>query len=563
MKRTHLIGTMATAVLWALLAVPIASGVGTGGTGLRASYIHAAIAPAPGVVVNGVNFDPSQAMITINGQDQRTPDELRPGMVAGIDGVRGLRFAGRRRVDHPGPARRNGTGAAGRLGRHRHPRRRDPGGAARRRRVDGCTLADIGYGTTIDVYGYSDGVSGSMNATRIECTGASNSTELHGVASAVTLTTMVVHGVTIDITNATFVGFTAPTAGDLVSVVGVMIGQEIFATTVTNDADDSGSSNGEDAEVEDAIGAVISPSVFVVDQFEIDATHATFSGGTAVEPRRRARRPRHRNGRQRHPDRAVGRVRRQRIRGRRWQRQWQRRSGRTGRAGTGTDTGGSDSGTGSGGSGGGTTYMGSVSGTISTFTSTASFVVRGMTIDASTATIVNGAATDLSVGAYVYVVGPCNGKSMKAAKIKIGGGGGTGGSDDESDDDEHEGSKRRRARRLAHSIVRHLSPRRLTSGDAGGGRPLCVHGAHSVVAIPGGASCRASGSTIGTRAGRTQVSGPALAPIVTSIRSGSTAGSYATLSLDSPVRISNLAAPRRRARISRSTMIRSHSLHST
>ena len=430
---------MATAVLWALLAVPIASGVGTGGTGLRAAYVHAAIAPAPGVVVNGVNFDPSQATITINGQNQRTPDELRPGMVAGIngfvnpglqDGVASTILV--RRVAM-GRVLQVGSGGTGiRVAGIEVVPRTDAV-------IDGCTLADIGYGTTIDVYGYSDGISGSMNATRIECTGASDSTELHGVASAVTWDSMVVDGVTVDITNAKFVGFTAPTAGDLVSVVGVMIGQEIFATTVTSDEDNSGSSNGEDAEVEDAIGAVISPSVFVVDQFEIDATHATFSGGTASNLV---------VGRVVH---VIGTV----VNGILIAQSVEfddsesegggagsggEDDGTGAGTGTGTGTGGSGSGSGTGTGSGGTTYMGSVSGTISTFTSTASFVVNGMTIDASTATIVNGATTDLLVGAYVYVVGPCNGKSMKAAKIRIGGGGGTGGSDDESGDDEHEGS---------------------------------------------------------------------------------------------------------------------------
>lgn len=432
MKRTHSIGTMAMAALTALLAVPIASGVGTGGTGLRASYIHAAIAPVPGVVVNGVNFDPSQATITINGQQQRSPDELRPGMVAGIDGFvnpglqDGVASTIRVRRVALGRVLQVGSGGTGiRVAGIQVVPRSDAV-------IDGCTLADIGYGTTVDVHGYSDGISGTMSATRIECTGASDSTELHGVASAITLTTMVVHGVTIDISNAQFVGFTAPTAGDLVSVVGVMIGQEIFATTVTNDADDSGSSNGEDAEVEDAIGAVISASVFVVDQFEIDATNATFSGGTAANLS---------VGRVVHVNGTVvnGILIAQSVE---FDDSESEGSGaETGSISDGGGSGGSGAGTGTGSGGTGSgTYPGSVSGTISAFTSTASFVVSGMTIDASTATIVNGAATDLSVGTYVYVVGPCNGKSMKAAKIKIGGGGGGGGSDDEGVDGEHDGN---------------------------------------------------------------------------------------------------------------------------
>jgi hypothetical protein len=449
MKRTHSTGSMAVAALLALLAAPLAFGVGTGGTGLRAAYVHAAIAPVPGVVVNGVNFDPSQAMIRINGQDGRSSGELRPGMVAGIDGFvnpgtqDGIASTIRVRRVALGRVLQVGSGGTGLrvAGILVNPRTDTV--------IGGCsTLADVGYGTTVDVYGYSDGVSGVADATRIECTGASDVTELHGVASAVTLTTMVVHGVTVDISTAQFVGFTAPTAGDEVSVIGVTIGQEIFATTVTLESEDGDSSNGEEAEVEDAIGAVISPSVFVVDQFEIDATNATFSGGTAANL-------------------VVGRVVHVSgivVNGILVAHSVEFDDGesaggggagsssgdgsKSGSDGTSGSSGGGSSGDGSSSGSGDGTQTDSVDGKISALASAASFVVDGIAVDASAATFVNGAATDLAIGTFVKVIGARTGKAMKAAKVRIGSGdnGASGGDDEGSssdasgDDEDHEDS---------------------------------------------------------------------------------------------------------------------------
>ena len=181
-------------------------------------------------------------------------------------------------------------------------------------------------------------------------------------------------------------------AGDRVEVEGTATATGIIATTVTFEPEDDDSPNGEDAEVEDAISAIVSPLVFVVDKFEIDATNAKFSGGTAANLA---------VGRIVHVEGTVvngvvnaksvefddERVRRRRQRGLRAQ---------VLGAGTGIED---------------------LDGAITAFTSVANFVVDGVTIDASAATFVNGVATDLAVGKKVKALGTRTSMTMTATQV--------------------------------------------------------------------------------------------------------------------------------------------------
>ena len=417
MNRTHPIARMAVAALLALLAAPLAFGVGTGGTGLRV-YAHGALTTYGGVVVNGITFDPSQAGITINGRSGRNVNELKPGMVAGVDGdvvpgqSSGVAYSiqvtrvvlGAVTEVTPGAVMQVGTGGTG-------LRLRVSGIYVYVRPdtvVDGCgSLADIPVGTIVDVYGYSDGTTGMVDATRIECVGPSGEVELHGVASAITATSMVVQGVTVDITNAQFVGFSGPiAAGDRVEVDGTSTASGVVADTVTFDPEDGDSPNGQEVEVEDAISGVMSPSVFVVDKFEVDATNAKFSGGTAANI-------------------AVGRV--VHVEG-------NMVNGIVNAKSVAFDDGESNGGDGTEHPAG--AEMADVDGTISAFASAASFVVDGITIDASAATFSNGAAADLANGKFVKVTGTRTGTTMKAATVRFS----TGGSSGDGDGDEGGGT---------------------------------------------------------------------------------------------------------------------------
>ena len=156
----------------------------------------------------------SQAAITINGEAGHSADDLLPGMVAGVDGnvVPGLQVGVATSIHvtrvvrgwslHVGTG---GTGLRIRMAGIDVIPRADVV-------VAGCaSLADVTVGTTLDVYGYSDGITGAVDATRIECVGPSGEVELHGVASAITPSSMVVDGVTVDISGAQFIGFVMPT----------------------------------------------------------------------------------------------------------------------------------------------------------------------------------------------------------------------------------------------------------------------------------------------------------------------------------------------------------------
>jgi hypothetical protein len=398
MKRTQILGSVAAAALAALLAVPLAHGVGTGGTGLRV-YAHGALARIGGIVVKGITFDPSQAMITINGQPH-SADDLQPGMVAGVDGnfVPGLSTGVARSIAVtrvalgavtdivPGAITQVGTGGTG-------LRIRVAGISVNPRPdvvIAGCaSLGDITVGTTLDVYGYSDGILGVVDATRIECIGPSSEVELHGVASAITPTSIVVQGVTVDTSGAQFIGFAVPiAAGDRVEVDGTLTPQGIIAVSVTFEPD-AESANGVDAEVEDAISAMMGAAIFVVDSFTIDATNAHFSNGTAA-------------------DLAVGRV--VHVEG-------TVVNGILNAKSVEFDDDGPEDGGGTGSPPGGGAETDDVDGAISAFASAASFVVHGVTIDASGAAFVNGAATDLANGKIVKVIGARTGTAMKATKV--------------------------------------------------------------------------------------------------------------------------------------------------
>ena len=389
MMRTRPLWQISLAVLLALVVTPLALGVGSGGTGLRV-YARAALSVAGGIVVNGITFDPSQAVITINGRNGRTAGELRPGMVAGVDGnvIPGSNYGVARSIEVSrvalGVVASVGSGGTGLkvAGIYVTPRTDVV--------MEGCaTVSDIVPGTTVDVYGYSDGITGVVNATRIECVAPSYTVRLHGVALAIAPGSIVVNGVLVDVTNAQFVGFDGSiVAGDRVAVDGTASSQGIMAATVTFDPD-AILWNGEGTEVEDAISAMISPSVFVIDALEVDATNAKFSGGTMANL-------------------AVGRV--AHVQG-------TVVNGILNAKSVEFDDDESDNGTHYATTSEADDEMDDVDGTIASIASTTTFVVNNVTVDAGAAIFVNGAATGIAVGKKVKVVGRRTGARMKAVRV--------------------------------------------------------------------------------------------------------------------------------------------------
>ena len=182
--------------------------------------------------------------------------------------------------------------------------------------------------------------------------------------------------------------------GRVVHVEGTVVNGILNAKSVEFDDGESdgggGTSNPPDGAqadaVDGAISAFVSAASFVVHGIAIDASAATFVNGAIG-------------------DLANGRI--VKVFGT-----------RTGTALTAAkvvfDTGD--------GSDGGDTEIDDVDGGIVAFTSVASFVVDGVTVDASAATFVNGAATDLAVGKVVKVLGTRTGSSMKATRVTFVGG---------------------------------------------------------------------------------------------------------------------------------------------
>lgn len=265
-------------------AMPQAFAVGTGGTGLKSAYVQGAVAPGGGIVVGGTRFNAAHARVTVNGIAGLKAQAVRTGVVAQIagaistDGTRGI--ANAINVSRVLLSRLSfvGTGGTG-------------------LKAAGLTLApqndavlvgfravsDLAVGDTVDVYGFVDVASLTVRATRIERVTAAAASELRGVITAVTSSTLVVDGISIDATHATLSGFDGgPQVGDSVVVEGAVVSDGIVASSVTatspsEPADDA------DAEVEGSVLSIVGPGDFFVDSVEIDATGATVSGGTLAD----------------------------------------------------------------------------------------------------------------------------------------------------------------------------------------------------------------------------------------------------------------------------------------
>ena len=379
MKSRTIRCTLSCAAL-ALLVSSLAFGVGTGGTGLRVAYMRGMMAASGGnVAVNGVSFDSSNAKVTINGVRVRGPSDLRDGMVAGVDG--GVDSTGTQGIAQSidvnrivrGTVLRVGTGGTGLYVANLYVA---PGTGAVYAGLKG--LGDVAPGDWLDVYGYTDGLSGTVNATRIERVTPQGETELHGTIGALDGSTMTVNGVAIDYRNAVLTGFSpAPEVGDRVAARGTSTAGAFIATAIFTETD-SVRQNASEAEVEDAVEAVIDAGHFVVAGLEVDATGATYAGGTAA-------------------DIALGRV-----------------VHVTGSIVRGVlvasevdfDAGFADA---------------EVEGSISAVVSATTFVVHGVTVDASTARLSGGTPSDIHVGRKVEAHGRKDKASgvLHAAKVEF------------------------------------------------------------------------------------------------------------------------------------------------
>jgi hypothetical protein len=356
-----------------------AGAVGTGGTGLNSAYVKGAVAIGHGIVVNGTRFSATRAQITVNSVTGQKPAAVVPGMVAQIAGT--VSASGTQGIAQTidvsrvvrGIVTYVGTGGTG----------LSVGGIGVKVQattvgVGYNSVADIAMGDTLDVYGYVDVATASVQATRIERVAAVPQTEVRGVITAVAAATLQVDGLSVDYTQATLSGFDgAPQVGDEVVVEGAIASPGIVATSVSMEVS-SEPDDGSDAEVEGGVLAITGPGLFTIDTVEVNATNAVVTGGTLASI-------------------TVGSV--LHVHG-------------TVVAGILVATSvdfddGSESET------------EDIDGTISSYVSTGSFVVDGDTVDASHATITGGTAADLANGVRVTATGQLVGRHMVAATLAI------------------------------------------------------------------------------------------------------------------------------------------------
>lgn len=363
-------------MLVAMLASSASMGVGTGGTGLKA-YSRGAIASVTGrIAVNGVQWQAGSAAITINGRSGSAAADLRDGMVADVDGdldaapLKGTAQSITVNRVAVGIVARVGTGGTGlkAAGLVLAP-------AANVVVAGVPSLGDLADGDWVDVYGYTDGQSGEVRATRVERVTPAGATELHGTIMAVAPGQLVVNGVKVDVSSAILAGFgSGPMVGDRATVFGIAVDGAIVASEVQFDAAAS-PAEATSAEVEDAVEAVIDTGRFVLSDIEVDARAAQVFGGTLADIAA---------GRVLHVDGTL-------VNG----------------VLVATQVGFDDD------------ADGEVEGMIDAVTADGALVVGGVTIDPSGATVTGGSRRDLVPGRRVEVVGRRAGGVLHALRIAV------------------------------------------------------------------------------------------------------------------------------------------------
>ena len=382
------INNLILAAAW-LLAVSCGgsytAGIGSGGTGGSKAVSTGAIGGFGSIIVNGVKFDDTAAMVTIDGVPNRPVSDLRLGMVVEIRGEIGTNGAGRAdsvnaAVAAQGPVT-SVDGAAGVVQL-----------LGQRVLADGRTVFDglaslgaLAPGDVIAVSGLRDAATGTLVATRIErrppLTVSPTTIQVQGTIAALTSTTFRLDGLTVGYSGAQLLG--APMGG-LANGLGVTVsgpeppaGNTLAATSVQ--VLTTSVSQGATVEYSGFVSSFISPSNFRVGSIAVNAMNATFVGGTLASLANGAR---------------------------------VEVEGSAGADGivvasqveffASTAPASAD-----------------VEGTISDFIAISNFVVRGQRVDASGAAFTAGAAADVANGRLVHVEGTIQGSVLVATSVEF------------------------------------------------------------------------------------------------------------------------------------------------
>lgn len=151
--------------------------------------------------------------------------------------------------------------------------------------IDPAGLDGLAPGQVIEVSGFT-GADGIIHATRLELS-TDTEFELTGPVSDVTATTFVINGQLVDYSAAMLEGFVGGviSTGDLVEAEGTLNAENtLLASEVELEDDELPGSDGDEAEVEGMITAVLSDTEFEVNgQAVVTDADTEYEGGTAAD----------------------------------------------------------------------------------------------------------------------------------------------------------------------------------------------------------------------------------------------------------------------------------------
>ena len=269
-------------------------GIGSGGTGAAPSISLGSIRGFGSVIVNGVRFDESRAVIQDDDGEPFGIGRLRIGMVVEVRGsadrsaATGTATRIKVLADVFGPAQSVDAAANSLVAMGITVK---PSAETVFEGVN--SLAELQAGDMLEISGFLDRATGLLAATRIEkelpfVTGVTiKSKGVVGIVNPVSRT-FTVSALTIDYSHAQLgnlgAGVTAPVAGSVVKVTGsrLPVGNVWQADAVqgVQAADTTGVAIGY---VEGQISEYVSPSNFEIEGLKVNASAAIFANGTSVD----------------------------------------------------------------------------------------------------------------------------------------------------------------------------------------------------------------------------------------------------------------------------------------
>lgn len=266
-------------------------GVGSGGTGSAVSTV--AVGPISGygsIIVNGVRFDDSKAIVQSDDGGTRTRADLKLGMVTEVDGSDLTTAAGKQSatassirivsaIVGPVTGVNPSTASLTVLGQTVLV---TPATVFDDKLAGG--LGNIGPGAIVEVYGRYDAARSRYTATRIERRTEATFFKLRGPISAIDLGAKIL---TVGGQAISYAGLT--TLGNVGALLGVIVRTQLNLTAnngvwtaVALQAGALALPDRDDAQVEGRISAWTSSRQFSIDGIPVDASAASFSGSEAA-----------------------------------------------------------------------------------------------------------------------------------------------------------------------------------------------------------------------------------------------------------------------------------------